>query len=194
MYGEGEVVSKAVSGNEIYVRVRFSDGKELALSTQAFTTGFASAEGELKEEIQAVADRKAAAVKAETDKLKEMTARVIAEAKANGASGRGSVRKARRPMGTVTASGSLQEGYAAYLEAAAYRVITPSGSPSTVPQYVKAIELVLDIEHITWEELEKDIAYIVPKYDVGGCYEDVGNKSNRTVINALKRFQEYVSA
>jgi hypothetical protein len=43
-------------------------------------------------------------------------------------------------------------------------------------------------------ELGKNIDGIVVKYDVGGACEDFGNKSKKTVINALKRFAEFVES
>ena len=74
---------------------------------------------------------------------------------------------------------------------AGYAVFTVNGYASTVPQYSRAIEKVLQKEALTWAELKKNIDNVIPKYDVGGVFEDFGNKSKKTVINALRRFGEF---
>jgi hypothetical protein len=80
------------------------------------------------------------------------------------------------------------------LEAADYPVVGISGNDSTVPQYSRAVEKVVEREGLNWNQLSSDIDNIVRKYDKNGPEEDYGNRGNKTVINALKRFQEFVSA
>ena len=41
-------------------------------------------------------------------------------------------------------------------------------------------------------QLAKDISVIIPKYDYGGIYEDIGMKSHKICINALKAFKNFV--
>jgi hypothetical protein len=55
------------------------------------------------------------------------------------------------------------------------------------------VEKVVEREGLSWSQLSNDIANIVQKYDKDGAEEDFGNRGNKTVINALKRFQEFVS-
>ncbi|MBR2473669.1 MAG: hypothetical protein IKB51_01385 [Clostridia bacterium] len=88
----------------------------------------------------------------------------------------------------------MVEGFVTYLVGRGYRLTTRSGKNSTVYSYIKAITDVCDWEGISLETLEDRIVEIVPRYDVGGPNEDLGSKSHRTVINALKRFKEFVQS
>ena len=86
---------------------------------------------------------------------------------------------------------SMYESFYNYLVSAGYKEYTPSGRKGTVYSYCYAIEKVLENEGISWEELRKNIKQIIVKYDQGGIYEDFGNRSNRTVINALRSFEKF---
>jgi hypothetical protein len=79
-----------------------------------------------------------------------------------------------------------------YLFEQGYSVTTPAGNPSTVYQYANRIENVCEWENMTWAGLAKNINAIVAQYDIGGTKEEIGLKSNSTVINALKRFSEFL--
>ena len=72
-----------------------------------------------------------------------------------------------------------------------YKVLTPSGNKSTVYSYCKCIDQVCKIERMSWEQLSANIKQIILKYDFGGIHEDIGMKSNRTCINALKAFSKF---
>lgn len=85
----------------------------------------------------------------------------------------------------------MYESFYNYLVSAGYKEYTPSGRKGTVYSYCYAIEKVLENEGISWEELIKNIKQIIVKYDQGGIYEDFGNRSNRTVINALRSFEKF---
>ena len=82
--------------------------------------------------------------------------------------------------------------YEKYLISIGYKQTTPSGHPSTVYQYLKAIRNVCDEERISLTGLKENIDTIVAKYDIGGEKEEIGVKSHKTVINALKRFEEFL--
>lgn len=79
-----------------------------------------------------------------------------------------------------------------YLIDRSFKQVTPSGRPSTVYDYKKRIERVCKYEGISVDELAKNIPIIIKKYDIDGEMEHIGNKSHRAVINALKRFHEFV--
>jgi len=86
----------------------------------------------------------------------------------------------------------MMQQFKEYLIKRGYTITTPSGKPSTVYQYLKSIEKVCEWEHTTWADLAKNIGTILAKYDIGGSRENFGNKSHKTVINALKRFSEFL--
>ena len=74
-----------------------------------------------------------------------------------------------------------------------YSLTTPSGNPSTVYDYIKRIDKVCIWENCTWETLATNISNIVRVYDIGGLKENLGNSSHRAVINALKRFRDFLN-
>ncbi len=85
----------------------------------------------------------------------------------------------------------MKNQYKKYLINQGYSITTPSGNPSTVYDYVKRIEKVCKWEDMTWAELADNIGMIVNQYDIGGSKEDLGRKSHKAFINALKRFKEF---
>ena len=186
IFGIGEVIAKEVKENDIYVTVRFTSGKEMRLAVQSFEDGFATAEGDLKEEIEKViSEKKVLEAKRHAEFIAATRARITT------AAGYASGRKASSKM---VVSGPIATAFEAYLINEGYATETPSGHPSTVYSYISAIENdVLDEEHISWDMLKSNIDSILPVYDVGGKKEHIGAKSNYTVINALKRFAEFVN-
>lgn len=86
----------------------------------------------------------------------------------------------------------MREKFENYLVSQGYKVKTPSGNPSTAYDYVKRIENICDWEKCNWEDIAKSIDLLVREYDIGGSKEELGNKSHRAVINALKRYREFV--
>lgn len=86
----------------------------------------------------------------------------------------------------------MKEQFERYLIDCGYKQITPSGKPSTVYDYIKRIDKICEWENISWEQLATNIHIILPQYDVGGNKEDLGKKSHNAVINALRRFSDYV--
>ena len=80
-----------------------------------------------------------------------------------------------------------------YLESEGYSVLTPKGLPSTTYDYAHArIPFVLREERISIQNLMNEIDLYVKMYDFRGLKSNIGNKSHRAVINALKRFQEFL--
>ena len=87
----------------------------------------------------------------------------------------------------------MRKEFENYLISCGYREITPSGLPSTVYSYIKSIDKVCMWEGFcSWQQLYDNIGAIVFNYDMGGAKEDLGNKSHKTIINALKRFKDFV--
>lgn len=89
---------------------------------------------------------------------------------------------------------AMERQFEQYLIDRGYRTITPSGRPSTVPDYIGRIHTVCQWEGCSWEELAARIDGIAALYDTGGPKEGLGSRSHRSVINALKRFREFVAA
>jgi len=87
----------------------------------------------------------------------------------------------------------MLEQFYRYLISLGLSEYTKSGRKSTVYSYCNRIELVCKNEGIDISELAEKIRFIIPKYDYGGIYEDIGMRSSKTCINALKAFEEFVS-
>ena len=86
----------------------------------------------------------------------------------------------------------MKKQFEDYLIKQGYAVKTRSGKPSTVYDYIKRIDKVCKIENTTWNDLAMNISEIVIQYDSGGCKENIGKQSHHSVINALKRFSEFL--
>ena len=186
IYGVGEVINKKTTENGSYITVKFESGKEARFSIpDSFTLGVMVANGDLKDEVEAaIATKKAY----EQKRLEEHRAAIAAAA-----ASAPSVRHGRTPTTPVTVKGSIELAFEEYLVNAGYCEYTASGNPSTVFSYIHAIKKVLEEEGLSWYALQNDIENIVPIYDIGGVKQHIGARSNYTVINALKRFQEFVN-
>lgn len=79
-----------------------------------------------------------------------------------------------------------------YLIDKGYKEYTASGLDSTVGQYITAVEIVFLEERLSVEEFNRRINEICCLYDIGGAKERLGERGHRTVINALKRYREFI--
>ena len=89
----------------------------------------------------------------------------------------------------------LRTGFEKYLIEQGYKVTTPSGNPSTVYDYIKRIDKIIEWENLySWEELAKNISKYVVQYGIGGIKQSYGQKSHAAVINALLAFQRFLNS
>ena len=88
----------------------------------------------------------------------------------------------------------MKNAFENFLIEKGYSLVTPSGNPSTVYDYIKRIDKICKWEDKTWQELVDDIDAVLSQYDVGGVKEEYGNKSHNAVINALRRFKEFIDS
>lgn len=87
----------------------------------------------------------------------------------------------------------IKSQFEKYLTKKGYKAKTNSGKPSTVYDYIKRIDKVCSVEkYRSWEELRNNIDICLKEYDTNGKKYDIGQLSNRAVINALKRFKEFM--
>lgn len=86
-----------------------------------------------------------------------------------------------------------KENFMKYLKNEDYKDWTGSGFPSTIYQYAKAIEKVMKLECVdTYLDLTDHIQAIINKYGENGEKKAIGEEGHSTVINALKRYSEYL--
>ena len=185
VFGVGEVIEKNETANGSYITVRFIDSEQKTFAIPlSFAKGILTVEGDLKDEV----DASLAKMKVrEQERLQEARVGMVTSVNHTARITKGS-------HSVPTVYGAVATAYEAYLIEKDYSTQTPAGNPSTVYSYIGAIERhVLDSEHITWDYLKDNIDAVVKKYDVGGAKEAIGAKSNSTVINALKRFKNFVN-
>ncbi len=187
IFGMGKVINKEVKEKGSYITVEFESGRQVVFGIPgSFLTGALEAVGSLKEEVdKAIAEKKALEI-AERESKKISTPDSDESKK--------TVKPSKKSPKKVMPTGPIAESYEEYLIKAGYSLETDSGNPSTVYAYVNAVQSVIDEERITWNNLQTNISTIVKKYDIGGAKETFGCKSNKTVINALKRFEEFVNS
>ena len=186
IYGVGEVINKETTENGSYITVKFESGKEARFSiSDSFTLGIMVANGDLKDEVDAAIAEKRAREAARLEELKATSAVVSGATQSH--------RHGRTPSAPVTVKGSIEIAFEEYLSNAGYAEYTASGNPSTVFSYTHAIKKVLEEEGLSWHSLQSNIENIISLYGIGGAKQHIGAKSNCTVINALKRFGEFVN-
>jgi hypothetical protein len=186
IFGVGEVIARESNENGTYITARFGNGKEMRFAIpDSFALGIMDAEGNLKDEVDAAIAEKKAREQARLEQLNATSAAVATSTPSN--------RHGRTPAAPVTVRGSIEIAFEEYLVNAGYCEYTATGNPSTVFSYIHAIKKVIEEEGLSWHSLQHDIENIVSIYDVGGSKQHIGAKSNCTLINALKRFREFVN-
>lgn len=92
----------------------------------------------------------------------------------------------------VKIKGAIENGFEEYLVASGYSTETPTGNPSVVQSYIRAVNKIMKNEGLTWDSLKTNIDVIVALYGKGGAKELEGLEQHATYINALRRFEDFV--
>jgi len=101
----------------------------------------------------------------------------------------------KRPLLKTKIGDVMLDKFEKYLVEQDYSQETPSGRPSTTYDYSKSrIPKICEREGISVEQLASNIRLYVEKYDNGGSESKFGKGSKRAFINALKRFEEFISS
>ena len=173
VFGLGEVIHREEANGFTYIWVRYENGREVKLGIPfSFESGAVEALGSLKDEVE----------QAITERLARLATTSAAAPSA----------PAKRTAAKTMPTGPIPSAFEQYLIDQRYSVETDSGNPSTVYSYLNAVESIRVDEGISWDTLKTNISSIVPQYDAGGAKALIGAKSNKTYINALKRFAEFV--
>ena len=185
-YGIGTIVKREVCNNGIfteveyggnYVTARFDNGKEIRFAIPTtFEKGILEAIGDFANEVADVTEQ------VESKRLAGKCDWGISDGKVDIDE---SEERGIKIPAKITVTGNLKEDFKTYL--------TESGYEATVAYaYPRAIGIVCAEEHISWETLLQNINKIISSYSKGGEKEDLGNYQNKTVINALKRYRDFL--
>lgn len=185
-WGIGHIVKREICVNGVfsevteggnYITARFDNGKEVRFAIpKSFEKGILEATGELKDEVEnAAADK-------ERRREEEKGGLGISDGKREAEEVQ--VRTTKKGV-KISLTGDLKKDFETYLAASGYE-------ENVVYQYSRAIDIVCEEEGITWVELIDTILTVIKRYDRGGEKEKLGNYQKRTVINALKRFWDFV--
>ena len=186
LFGEGSVIAQESKDIGSYITVRFENGRESRFAIpESFSTGMIIAEGTLKKEVDAAIAEKKAREQARLEQLNATSAVVATSTPSN--------RHGRTPAARVAVKGPVETAFEQYLISAGYSEYSAAGNRSTVYAYTRAIKRVLREEGLSWHTLQSDIDNIIPIYDIGGIKHHIGEDSNDTVIDSLKRFREFVT-
>lgn len=86
-----------------------------------------------------------------------------------------------------------KDDFIEYLRKEQYKEYSETGNYSTIPHYVYWIERVMKNENMdTWSELTDHIQRLIKEYGEFGKKKNFGEQGHATVINALKRFSDYL--
>lgn len=85
-----------------------------------------------------------------------------------------------------------KSNFVEYLVERGYKKYTPSGNRSTAFQYADGVEKVRQRERLTETEMTKNIGMLIKKYDIVGMESEFGSRGHGTIINALKRYREFI--
>ena len=80
----------------------------------------------------------------------------------------------------------MQKQFEEYLQSKTYR-------PTTSIDYPARLERLCRKEKISYEHLAQHLAEIMPQYERTGNKSSYGKRSHSSVINALRRFAEFLS-
>ena len=80
----------------------------------------------------------------------------------------------------------MQKQFEEYLQAKKYSQLTSIDYPARLERLCRK-------EKISYEHLAQHLAEIMPQYDKNGKKECYGRRSHSSVLNALRRFAEFLS-
>ena len=160
-----------------YITVAFDNGIVTRFAIPAsFKSGILEAVGDLRAEVDHAAE--------ELRKMQDEDKAKYGLSDGTRSTEEKGTRSAKRSV-VITLTGDVKADYESYLRESGYE-------ENVVYQYSRAIDIVCKEEGISREMLVKQTVSITHKYDKGGEKEAIGNYQKRTVINALKRFCEFI--
>ena len=146
-------------------------------------------DSKLQSEVDAIVEAR----REEARILREEKEAQRAQEKAAAITHHSGTRRTGRTFTSIQLTGDYETDFESFMLKNGYSAKTENDTKSTVYSYVSSVKAVMNEEGLTWAELYHRISNIASEYDVGGSKSEIGDRGNRTVINALRRFEDFVN-
>ena len=186
-FGEAKIVHR--EGKRITVKYDKNGSEAVLLIPESFTSGMFKIDAELQSEVDAALEEKKEAARIEREAREAQRA----EAQSTTITHRSGTRRSGRTFTRVQLTGDYEKDFESFMLKNGYSAKTENDTKSTVYAYVNSVKSVMSDEGLDWTSLVKQISSIASVYDIGGAKEEIGDRGNRTVINALRRFEDFVN-
>lgn len=176
-------------GDRMTIKYDKSDSEVILKMPDSFVSGMFLIDDELQREVDAALEEKKEAARIE----REARDAQRAEAQSTTITHRSGTRRSGRIFTRVQLTGDYEKDFESFMLKNGYSAKTENDTKSTVYAYANSVKSVMSDEGIDWTSLVKQISSIASVYDIGGAKEEIGDRGNRTVINALRRFEDFVN-
>lgn len=185
--GEAKIVHR--EGKRITVKYDKNGSEAVLLIPESFVLEMFEIDAELQSEVDAALEEKKEAARIEREAREAQRA----EAQSTTITHRSGTRRSGRTFTRVQLTGDYEKDFESFMLKNGYSAKTENDTKSTVYAYVNSVKSVMSDEGLDWTSLVKQISSIASVYDIGGAKEEIGDRGNRTVINALRRFADFVN-
>ena len=176
-------------GDRMTIKYDKSDSEVILKMPDSFVSGMFLIDDELQREVDAALEEKKEAARIEREAREAQRA----ETQSTTITHRSGTRRSGRTFTRVQLTGDYEKDFESFMLKNGYSAKTENDTKSTVYAYVNSVKSVMSDEGLDWTSLVKQISSIASIYDIGGAKEAIGDRGNRTVINALRRFEDFVN-
>lgn len=183
--------AQIIGRDERFITIKYD--RDGYISNVKFPEGFMTDMFVIDEELQRDVDAAVLAKKeAERIAFEEREAQRAIERAATKVCANGTKRSGKTFV-AIKRTGDIEKDFESFLKTNKYSEETKNRTKSTIYSYVNAVKSCMESEGLDWTSLMKHISQVIRIYDVGGMKEETGYKGNHTVINALRRFEDFVN-
>ncbi len=176
-------------GNRITVKYDKNGSEVILKMPDSFMSGVFEIDEELKREVDAAVEAKKEASRIEREAREAQRASVNVASSSH----RSGTRRSGRSYTKVQLTGNYEKDFETFMLKNGYSDKTENNTKSTVYSYINSVKSVMSDEGLDWPSMTKQISSIASVYDIGGAKAEMGDRGNRTVINALRRFEDFVN-
>lgn len=188
-WGIGEIITR--EGNRMTVRFN-KVGKEMKMNIpKSFVLGIFEIDDELQKEVDDALEAERETARKEREEKEALRQQKQAEMAPKNS--RSTTKRTGKIYTKVTLTGDMEKDFESFMRINGYSKKSLNGDKSTIYSYITSVKSIMRDEGLDWNELYQQISSIVPMYDIGGKKEDIGSKSNHTIINALRRFENFAN-